>query len=250
MAITYRNICFDALGELQMYQAGDVPAPEDLDFTQQKLVRLLDNWNADDRAVYAEVFDTFTLVPSLSPHTIGPSGATWTLSQRPESIEGMSLILPATPNNVNIPIIVRDYQWWMAQSVQALTTNYPTDCYYETDWPNGKLFFWPIPQAAYDVQLTRRTVLDSAFSISASFSLPPGYRDAITLTLAEDLVSSFGAAARPAPLLPQKAREARARVFGANAMVPRIATADYGMPTGAESATMTTFNYYSRTWNR
>lgn len=247
--MTYKDICFAALKEIAVYQAGDVPAQEDLTDVLGKLQRLIDNWNADDRAIYAQAFPEYTLVPNLSPHTIGPSTATWSATQRPEKIDGCNLILNTSPNNQNIPIRVNDWQWWLSQPVPSLTTAYPTDVYYQPDWPNGKLFFWPVPTTAYDVQLAIRLVLDSAFNASTTFTLPPGYQDAITLTLAEDCISMFGAAARPAPTLPFKAKEARQRVFGANAVVPRIRTAQSGVPTGQESGTRTSFNYHSRTWN-
>lgn len=243
MAVTYRDLCLEALQELQMYQAGDIAPPEDLEFAQKKLVRLLDNWNADRRAVYAEVFETFTLTPSLSPHTIGPTG-TWVTAQRPETIDGMNLVLTGS---ITAPIALQDYQWWLANANQTLTSAIPTDCYYEPAWPNGKLYFWPVPTTVYGVQIVRRVVLDSAFAIGGTFTLPPGYRDAITLTLAEDLVSSFGVAAQPSPALPTKAREARQRVFGANTIVPRIRTADDGVPDGT-GGNLTTFDYRSRTF--
>lgn len=247
--MTYKDLAFDALKEVGIYQAGDVPSPEDLTDALSMLVRIIDNCNADDRAVYAEVFTSYTLVPSLSPHTIGPSAATWSATQRPEKIDGANLILPATPTNVNVPIRVVDWQWWLAQPVQGLTTTYPTDVYYEPAWPNGNLYFWPVPTAAYDVQLALRTVLNSAFSPTTTFTLPPGYRDFFTTETAMALLSQYGAAARPAPNLAQRNREGRQRVFGANGVVPRIRTAQSGVPTGQEAGTRTTFNYYSRTWN-
>lgn len=247
--MTYKDLAFDALKELGIYQAGDTPSAEDLADALSMLTRVVDNCNADDRAVYAEAFPEYTLVPSLQPHTIGPTLATWTATQRPERIDGANLILPATPNNTNIPIRVNDYQWWLNQPVPGLTTNYPTDLYYQPDWPNGKIFFWPVPTTAYDVQLALRLVLDSAFNANTTFTLPPGYRDYYTTTTAMALLSSFGAAARPAPNLPQRQRMAEQRVFGANVVVPRIATAQSGVPTGDESSIRTSFNYYSRTWN-
>lgn len=247
--MTYKDLAFDALKEVGIYQAGDVPAPEDLTDALSMLTRLIDNCNADDRAIYAEAFPTYTLTPSLSPHTIGPTAATWSATQRPEALLGANLIIPGSAANANTRIDVRDWQWWQAQSVPTLTSAYPTDVYYQPDWPNGSLYFWPVPTVAYDVQLAVRLVLDAAFNANTTFSLPPGYRDYLTTTTAMALLSQYGAAARPTPNLAQRALRAEQRVFGANSLVPRIRTAQSGVPTGAESGTRTNFNYLSRTFN-
>lgn len=241
MPVTGRTICSDALIEIGALAAGETATPEDLDLALGKVNRLFDNWNAERCAVFADVFTTFTITPSLSPHTIGPTG-TFVVTQRPMEIPdgGAGLVLVASNPDVRIPITVRDAQWWAGQSVKALTSAIPTDLYYEPTWPNGNLFLWPVPTVANGLELQLRTLL-AAITLDTTFSLPPGYRDAITLTLAESLVSPLGAASKVAPTLPADATKARARIFGANDVTPRIATQDAGMPTNR--GPRATFNY-------
>lgn len=195
------------------------------------LNRILNAWNADRRAVYATAFDTFTLVPNLSPHTIGPDTATFDVDQRPVSLDGANLVLTSSVPNVNVPITVRDAQWWLGQSVPGLTSDIPTDVYYQPDWPNGALYFWPVPTAAYDVQLmTRVLLIDVLSDPDDDFLLPPGYEDAITLTLAERSRRAFG---KPFdPELVSDASKARALIFGNNDVTPHLQTKDSGMTPG------------------
>jgi hypothetical protein len=240
MPTTMRRICSDALTELNVLGAGETMSAEQADLALGKLQRLFNNWNAERRAVYAAAFLEFTLTPSLLPHTIGPTGATFSATIRPVSIDGAYLILNTSSPAVNLPITVRDVAWWREQTVPDLTSSVPTDLYYEPTFPNGSLYFWPVPTVAYGVGLQARVLLDDTITLDQSFNLPPGYQDATTLTLAEMLVTTFGR--DMPPLLPKEARDSRARVFANNDQTPRLMTADYGMQ-GASGNPRPTWNY-------
>lgn len=230
--MTGRDLVTDAFYEVNILGAGEVLTPEDLAFGLGKLNRILDSWNAKHEAAYCDVFSTFTLTPALSPHTIGPAG-TFVVTQRPVSIEGISLIVSGTKT----PIWIRDQAWYRSLSVPTLTGATPTDCFYEKDWPAGKLFFYPVPTAASQVELQIRTLL-TAFTENTVFALPPGYQDALTLTLAESLSSGYPGAVVTGKLS-LDATAARALIFGNNTTIPRLMTRDAGMPSRAGQ----TFDY-------
>lgn len=218
------DICTDALRELGVVNAVDAAGGEDMALAVFRLNRILDSRNAERRGVYASTISTFTLTPSLQPHTIGPTGATWTFATaRPEEIEAANLVFADTRS----PITLRDKAWWMNLGSPETESDIPTDLYYEKAWPLGKLRFYPVPNAAYEVELLCRVVL-AAVAQETTFTLPPGYQEDLTLTLAEDLAAPFRV---PAPqTLPMRAAMARARVIRANATTPRICTADAGLP--------------------
>lgn len=240
MPITVLNICEDAAQEIGVYQPGETLSDTDSAKFLSILRRLLNYWNSDRRAVYATKFESFTLVPNLSPHTIGPSGV-WTVAQRPVSIDGANLTLtPSTPP-VNTPIKIRDNQWYLSLTTPTLTSTYPTDLYYQPDWPDGKLFFWPVPTFAYNVQLMSRVVLDDTVTLTDTFSLPPGYQQAVTLTLAEMAQRPY---ARPTdPNLTRDASLARMAVFGNNDQIPLLVTLDTGMEASKNAGSRADFNW-------
>lgn len=224
--VTYGDVILDAFYELNIYGAGEVLSPEDQKFGEGKLNRLIDNWNAEGQAVYHDVLNTFTLSSSLSPHTIGPSGATWTMSpQRPVKLTAANLVI----NTMRRPITVHNGEvgWYAGLALPAMSGD-PIDVYYEPDWPNGKLYFYPVPSTAYSVELWSRVVL-AAVVAADTFSLPPGYRDAMTLTLAEALVPAYPNSV-VSPDLKTGAAKARARIFANNDVTPRLVTCDAGMP--------------------
>jgi hypothetical protein len=238
MPLTILTICTDAAQEIGVLGQGEVLSGADGDTFLRLLCRILNAWNADRRTVYATAFQSYTLVPNLSPTLIGPSGQ-FVVSQRPVAIEAARLT-PSVPP-VNIPITMRDAQWWAGQSTPTLTSTYPTDLYYQPEWPNGKLFFWPVPTAAYSVQLQTRVVLDDTVALSDAFDFPPGYQDALTLTLAERAQRPFGKP--PDPMLLRDASFARMVIFENNDVPPRLETRDSGMQASHRSGTRADFNW-------
>lgn len=228
--MTVLDVIRDALVELGTVAAVDTVSPEDSELGLNRFNALLDEWNTDRQTVYRTTFERFTITANLQPHTIGPSGATWTVSQRPESIESANLVLNTSTPPVLMPITLRDAEWWAAQTVPGISTSIPTDLYYDPAWGNGNVYLWPVPTVAYEIELWLRLVLDSDLALTDTFTMPPGYRKALTLTLAEDLAAPMRAQAAPSTV--EAARQARARIFANNTTIPSLRTQDAGMPRG------------------
>lgn len=240
--MTKRDILTETAVELGILDPGDTLGDREALTLSNKFDRLTDRWNAKGAAAFARAFNTYTLTPSLSPHTIGVTGATFTVTTgRPVSIEAAGLVLTTSTPDVRVPITIRDWEWWARESVKALESSIPTDLYYDPAWPLGKLFFWPVPDTAYSVELTTRVLL-STLGLNDDFDLPFGYRDAIILTLAEECAGPF--AAEISALTVESGKAARALIFGNNTKSPRIATRDAGMPGGRRG--VSTFNYLTR----
>lgn len=238
MPDTVRDIITDSLVELGAYDPGEAPSARLFEFALSRYNQIIDNWNAQREAVYAETFLEFTFIPGTQEYTIGPESADFTVAQRPVSVEGANVLLNNTSPTVKNPITMRDYQFWQNLVVQEVTTTFPTDCWYEANWPNGILHFWPKPTTDYGLQLTVRQVL-SAVTVNTTFAMPPGYRNAIMLTLAEDLSPALGKDLSPVTM--QKAREARNRIFINNDWTPTLQTFDSGMPSNGRNRS--SFNY-------
>lgn len=233
--LTGLDLVTDALLAWNIVAAGDPLENGDAVYVLRTLNRILDDWNADRAAVWADNFTSFTLTPSLSPHTIGAAG-TWVTPQRPQRIVTATLTLPG---GSQVPIGVRDAAWYASLSSPTLTSPMPTDVYYEPDWPTGKLFFYPIPTTAYAVAICTRVVL-ARLALVDAFSLPPGYRSAITLTLQEEIAESYEKTI--SSQLEKRARQARARIFAANRITPRLRTRDAGLAGGGAHSRGTYLN--------
>lgn len=228
MPFTVRQFCKDVLIELGVSDPTETPDAETTNFIRGKLNRVLDRWNAQPGAVYADQLLTFTLTASLQPHTIGIAAntPTWEVSTaRPDRISSANLLVNAT----RYPIDIYPFAAWMGVAVPEETTTWPYQLYYDPGWPNGSIYFWPVPSAAYEVELFVPLML-AALTLDDVFTLPPGYLDALTLTVAEESANGLGKAVTPTLAL--SATKARAVIFAANNPSPRIPTRDYGVPGG------------------
>lgn len=254
--ITYTcaDICNDSLIECGALAPGETPDGELAQWTFRKFNYLNDTLQAGEWFTYGYQFNVYTLVANLAPHTIGPADSIpaptfSTLTQpRPVRLESAALLLPNS-TTVDLDMDIQDHDWWAAQSVKAITTNVPTDVYYNPLSPLGELNFWPVPSVSRQVRLQFwktisqfEDITDPIGGVGGPGTLPQGYRNALMLTLAETLCP--GLSKTPHPTLVSAALKARAAVFENNAKSPRTMSADFGMPrSGSRSGVRQDFNW-------
>lgn len=221
---------------------------------------VVDQWTASKRYSWNSAFTAYTLTPNHQPHLIGPGlvSPNFAAPFRPVRIDNAAIILtgngtpnpapnpPATPagavnTNVDVPLNLRDSDWWANQRVKGIATSVPTDLYYSADWDSGQLWLWPIPNFAYGLRLNAWVSLTPYASLTVPFSAPMGYFNALALTTAEELCGPFGV---PMPEnLARLAAKARMSIWQNNDKTPRIASADYG--TRGTPNMHADFNYYT-----
>lgn len=249
--ITYTglDLITDAFIEIGAWAPGEQANanPDEAQWGFRKLNDLIDLWQAKQAYVYSYAFSVFSLTPNLNPHTIGPSpAATFSTGEqpRPVRIESAALLLPNS-SVVDLPINIWDRQWWAAQQVKGISTNVPTDLFYDPTSPDGSLYFWPVSNIARDVRLQLWQTVSQLDAITDPIggpgTLPPAYRTALKLTLAEMLCP--GSHREANPQLVAAALHARAAVFGNNAKSPRITTQDAGMPKAKPAGQKQDFNW-------
>ena len=187
----------------------------------------------------------YTLPANTNPVLIGPSAVANFLTNgqpRPVRIEAAMLLLqnvaaPSDPGLVDLPIKhQRSPVVGRVQRIKNIQTNVPTDLYYDPTSPDGSAYFWPvcnISRARVRLEIWQMiaqfvSIQDPIGGPGGPSTLPPAYRAALMLTLAEMLLRR-DRIAKANPALIKSALEARAAVFGNNAKSPRIVTQDAGM---------------------
>lgn len=219
----------DAFTERNVFSVGDTIPSADSTYAISLANRIIDAWNARGVTAFSTDISTHVMTANLQPHLIGPSGTTnFVVTPRPMKIEGANLVVGSGTSAVRYPITIRDRQWWLALSTPGVTSTIPTDLYYDPTVTNGSIYLSPIPSSAGTLELQIRRPL-VAITSGGTYALPPGYQDALTLTIAERLPVGFGPVP---PDLPRQASLARGVIFGANVKAPRLATHDAGMPGG------------------
>lgn len=158
-----------------------------------------------------------------------------TRGPRPVKIQNANIILNQTTPFVRCTLNIRDADWWMRQPTPTVTTSLPTDLYYNPAFPYGQLFLWPLQDTAYDLELEVWNQLPDKFYPTLKLSMPQGYQDALTYTLAESCGPAFG---RPVSMDLQKlATQARSAIQERNAASPTIKTCDDGIPSTGRGKT-------------
>lgn len=255
---TLRDIITYALIHINAVSPGEPIDPSEMDFSRNIFNQIVDSWMTQKVMLYASSLvssytdqatgttTAFLLTPGLSPHRIGPTAVAPAATpqfivpnERPVRIRNANVILQNVNPTVRTPLTMRDNDWWAKQSVQTIQTQLPTDLYYSADWPAGSLFFWPVPNFAYQVEFEIETIIQGGADLNAVFASPPGYELALSLTLAELLSVPFGK--NPAQLLIQAAAKARMAIMGPNSRAPRIDLNDFGAPSGQRPRA--SFNY-------
>ena len=234
---TAEDIITDAFIEIGVWSPGEGSNgdPDQAQWGLRKLNDLFDIWQAMRNKVYSYSFLLFTFQANVNPVLMGPSPlAVWKVAQRPVRIESAALILNSG-TQVDLPINIRDKDWWALNQVKEIATNVPTDLYPDYKWPDAYLYFWPVMNIGDQARIQVWDTVQQFASITNPLggpagpgTLPPAYRAAIKLTLAEMLCS--GCDKVPSPALVQSAIVARAAMIGNNAGSPRISLQDSGMP--------------------
>lgn len=193
------------------------------------LNQLVDQWSARGCYAWTTTFLTYpALTPGYNPVRIGPNlvPPDFAATPRPVRLQSAQLILNTSNPVVTLPINLRDAAWYAAQTVKTIQTSVPTDLYYEPDFPNGSLYFWPVPDFPYGVILEVWVQLQQFQTLCDCFIAPPAYLASITLTLAEELSDIWGTQAPPN--LARRAMKARDALQSNNNLAPRIKSADFG----------------------
>lgn len=130
--------------------------------------------------------DSLALVAGDGDYTIG-SGGTFNVA-RPSQILESTFIRDS--GNVDYPIEVISEKKYNAISVKA-TQSRPQQLYYDSQYPLGIIYFYPIPETTYTLKLVSRKPFTSYTNLTTTVSLPPEYRSLIKWNLALQMCPEF-----------------------------------------------------------
>ena len=197
LSYTVLDIVRDAMIETGALAPGEDPQRTKPSGSFSKVNYRVDVWQAMQFYVFSYAFNVYTLPANTNPVLIGPSAvANFSTNgqPRPVRIESANLLLqnvasPSDPGLVDLPINIRDRQWWAAQQVKNIQTNVPTDLYYDPTSIDGSLYFWPVCNISRQVRLEIWQMISQFTSIQDPIggpggpgTLPQAHRAALMLT--------------------------------------------------------------------
>lgn len=208
-----RLITKEAMEEIGACGFGETPEPTATDLAFRRLNDMLDAWRIHQLLVYHVGHQSVALTSSMQTRTIGSGGQINVT--RPTQIEIGSYV-DVSGESYPLNPISRDQ--WAAIPDKTLAADRPYVYYYEPSSPLGVVHFWP--QGTCTAYLALPTILTAFADLSTEYTLPPGYKRAIVLSLAEDLCRPF---TRPIPQkLTADAGNARNLIKRSNLEVPEL----------------------------
>ncbi len=236
---TARDIIQDAFQRIGVYAAGEIMADADAERGLSVLNDMLDSWSNEQLFCYANLEQNLVLVPNQQQYTFGTGGNGGT--SRPLDIRkgpGAAYITDGNGDIYYIEVVTQDV--WNQIGFRQSTSNIPDTIFYDPQYPLGLLNIFPIPTLAYTLSFDSFLPLTDFASISANMVFPPGYKQALQMSLALLLWPEYKPeGTSPSPLLIQQATEAKRAIKITNSK-PLTAVYDAALLARAE----TSYNIY------
>ncbi len=201
MADTAQSVIQDCLEKLKVYAPGVTVNAADAARGLSCLNQMLDSWSNERLACFANLEQSFALVPGKQAYSIGPSGAPDITAPRPlDILRGPGAAYLVDVNSNRFPVNVVNQDQWNQIGLLIQTSQLPDTLFYDPQFPLGILNVFPQPLIAYTMYFDARLQLADLTNLATAFSLPPGYIKAIKDNLSIDLWPYFKQGDPPAKM--------------------------------------------------
>lgn len=175
-----------ALRELQVLGDDVVLTDAETQYAMEALNMMLDSWSNDSMLIYHVEMEQFSTIANHNPHTWGTGGDF-------NSVRPIRLLAAKVrdANNIDLDLPIMSYNDYAEVKDKLAIAAYPQRLYYDNGWPNGSIYFYPVPSAIHTVTLWSEKPLQSATDIYTVLSYPPGYFEAIKYNLALRLAPEY-----------------------------------------------------------
>jgi hypothetical protein len=217
---TANDIIVLAMKESGVLGVGQTASAEDLSDNLKRLNFMLAQW-ARKRWLVWHLIATSVTSTGAQSYTVGP-GQDFDIV-RPDRLEDAYFrqILPSGQNQVDYPLeLIEAREDYDRISLKSLKS-WPTYCFYDSGFPTGSVYFWPIPAASlYEMFIVTKAPVTVMESGAQEFVLPPEYEAALLYNLAVRMRPAYQLP--PDPSLVSLATDALNVLRTANAQVPRL----------------------------
>lgn len=160
---------------------------------------LLQSYNLDRNKIFTINRAVYTMSAAQKTQTIGPGGQF--NGPRPNDISDANLLLQTAPL-YRIPLKILDAGEYAAITMPDIVS-IPRQLYYDAAFKQtavigtGLLYFWPVPNAIYQVELFTTESLPTMVALGDSLKMPDGYDRMIASNLAVEIAPEFGRSVTP-----------------------------------------------------
>lgn len=189
---------------------GEALSASDADYALNALNDMIDSWTTQ-RLFIASVSEVVTSVSGQTV-TIGPS---MTINvARPVKLEQGAFV---RVSGVDYHIEWIEREQYNSISLKAVSSTIPEFGYYDAAMPTGLIYLWPYSTTPIALHLQLQVQLTEFADLATDYTLAPGYRKAISYSLAEELAPGVR---EISAMLIKQAALARQAIKRTNARVP------------------------------
>lgn len=183
---TIRDLVTGSLRLIEEVGAGETATAESCADGLTALNAMIGTWSIQGDLVYTEVTENFTLTASTALRTIGPTGNF--VTTRPVRVVAVSLNY-ATNIQYDVKVIgAAEY----AAIPDKTLSGIPQYVYYDGNYPNAGMYFYPVPDSNYPITIYSQKPLSDFSTISDTLVAPPGYERAFRFNLAAEIAPEYG----------------------------------------------------------
>jgi hypothetical protein len=205
---------------------GQTLLAEDVNDALTRLNMMIAQWRVKRWMVW-HLVDVSVVSTGAQSYSVGPGGDI-NVSVRPDKIESAYFrMLPGASGTqaVDYPLQILFSMEDYARITLKQLVSFSQCIFYDSAWPLGRIYPWPIPQASlYEVHILLKDVLAQFTSLTSTYNFPPEYQAALHY----NLVVRTRAAYRlpPDPVYDGLAKDAMETIRSANAQIPSLVMPD------------------------
>jgi len=205
-----------ALKQANVLGVGQTASAEDLNDAFALLNMMLAQWQRRRYLIPHLVHYSWQADGSQS-YALGPGGV---IDVRPSRIESCFFrqILTQAPFQVDYPLeIIEAREDYDRIGIKELAS-FPQYAFYDSAYPAGNLYVWPIPDGIYEIHISVMDQLVKFDDPYTDIDLPPEYQEAIMYALTMRLYPMYGLPVNP--VVQGLARVSINIIEAANAQIP------------------------------
>lgn len=210
------NLAFKNAGILGV---GQTLLAEDINDAFTQLNFMLSQWQRKRWMIWH--LDTFSVqcTGALS-YSVGPGGDIDIM--RPDRLESAFFRqnIPSEPNQIDYPLEIIEARETYNQIALKSLGSFPSYIFYDSAFPLGYIYPWPLPSNLYQVFITVKAQLSQFATLIQDINLPPEYYACLTYNLAVRLRTFYDLPSNQR--LDILAKDAINTIVGANTQIPRL----------------------------
>lgn len=181
---TAADIIALALKDSGVLGVGQTAQAEDTADALTRLNMMISQWSRRRWLVY-HLVDTSCVATGATSYTVG-AGGSFNVA-RPDRIEAAYIrqIVPTSSTPVDWFLEeIKSREDYARIALKTMAASPSDHFFYDSDFPTGNFYPWPVPNSAYELHILTKAVLQQFANTAVTVLLPPEYEEALYLNLA------------------------------------------------------------------